>query len=175
MITFNMITTSTPVATGAVTGSVRTPASSATGSVRRAGSPAAHKTVAPPTPPPATHGSAATPVSASPPSAILALQTKLHHTTLLFSVRHLAPQTTIPAVTPAHPTAPRRPDSAARTASLGPRPAAGSVPRGSSHVAQSVGRTQNGTDATSGPVAASVSMLTLPVTAAVLEAAMVRR
>ena len=86
MSTMYLIRTSTPIATGAVTGSVRTPASSATASVRRAGSPAALKTAAPPTPHSETHGSAPTPVSASHPN-----------------VTHLALQTTIPAVIPAHP------------------------------------------------------------------------
>ena len=172
MTLFNLIT---PVTTGAVTGSVRTPASSATARVRRAGSPAALKTATPRTPHSATHGSAAPPVSASPPSALIALQTPLHYTTLHCSVTYLALRTTIPAATPAHPPALRRPGSAGRTAFQGPTPALGSVPRGSSHVAQSVGRTRKGTDATSRLVAASVLILTNPVTAAVLVAAVVRR
>ena len=101
MTLFNLIT---PVATGAVTGSVRTPASSATASVRRAGSPAALKTAALPTPHSATHGSAAPPVSASPPSAIqIAHQTPLNYTTVQCIVTYLALQTTIPAATPATP------------------------------------------------------------------------
>ena len=86
MTIFNRIMTSTPVGTGAVTGSVRRPASSAKASIRRDGSPAAHKTATPPTPHSATHGSVATPVSASPSS-----------------VTHLALPTTIPAAAPAHP------------------------------------------------------------------------
>ena len=151
MTTVNyMITTTTPVATGAVTGSVRPPATSATASVRMAGSPAALRTAAPQTPPPARRGSAVIPVSASPPSVTLcALLT-----------------TPTPAAALAQPPlSPGRPGSAARTASPGPSPALGSVQRGSSHVAQSAGGTMC-TD-TRGPVAGNVYMLTQPAMAAV--------